>query len=271
MSITFSFLLDLIAVQLFRKQVRGASRFHWMFCAGRRLPVKTKHGLTMFLDPYEYVDGYILRKGYYEEEVLLSILENLAEGGVFWDIGANLGIHTLTVAKLRSDVRVFAFEPQAPLSLLIEESARRNRITVKVLTIALSDRSGVGVLFVHPGNLGMSSLHNWSEDIDALRVETRVTTGDILLEDMTVAPPDVIKIDVEGHEIEVLRGMAKFLESTVKCCIVFEDSGDTSSTKKLLSDYGFVIESLPRIDLGQQHNLENFIAKRCVQAAGVEA
>jgi len=104
-------IVDLIVAFLFRMNVRGASRFHTLVCGGRRLNVRSKHGVAFKIDPHEYVDGFILRRGYYEEEVLDAIRSSLNPGDVFWDVGSNLGLHALTVAKLNSGSPIFAFEP----------------------------------------------------------------------------------------------------------------------------------------------------------------
>ena len=63
------------------------------------------------LDPESYLEWFIFKNGYYEREVLDAALRHLPEHGVFWDVGANIGLHALTIKRLRPDVSVYAFEP----------------------------------------------------------------------------------------------------------------------------------------------------------------
>ena len=253
---------DQISAFLYRNRIRGATRFHATACRGRRIEVQTRHGVTLRLDPFEYIDHLIIKHGYYEEEVLQAILEALQPKQVFWDIGANLGIHSLTVRARNPKSSVFAFEPNPKMASLISDAATANRLHVEVCPVALDSEHGEADFFLHAGNAGRSGLHNWDNDpsLESIQVPTR--RGDDFIEQEQAQAPHVIKIDVEGHEAAVLKGLARTLAGQALHTIVFEDSSDPESpVKRLLREYNFFISVLSRRE-PTHHDLENFKATR---------
>jgi FkbM family methyltransferase len=254
--------VDSFAAHLFRHQIRGARHFHRTFYGGRRLAVRSTHGILLKLDPSEYVDSMVIRYGFYEEEVLLAVLGRLKLNDVFWDVGSNIGLHALTVAHLRPDARTIAFEPNPELTVLIRSVATHNELTVNVEPIALDSHSGTADLYLHRGNCGRSSLHNWdlNPNLDIVTVTT--SSGTELVKSGRLELPNVIKIDVEGHEAQVIEGLAELLPDSGLHTIVFEDCPDKESpTKQMLYRAGFAIRTLKRLE-PTEHDLVNFIAER---------
>ncbi len=180
---------------------------------------------------------------------------------MLWDIGANLGLHGLTVAKLRPDVQVECFEPNPAMSDIIIAAISQNLLTnVKVHQVALSDRDGDSVLHTHPGNLGMSSLYLWSESPRAQPINILVKTARTIV-DTGVPSPNVIKLDVEGHEELVLVGLSEIPCLAKLHAIVFEDGReDSSAVKQRIRDIGLCIRMIDRVDPETSHDLENYVA-----------
>ena len=135
----------------------------------------------------------------------LGILRYVVDGGrTSLDVGANLGLYTYFLA--RYSAHVYAFEPNPFPLRVLSRVADRN---VTVLQMALSERGGEIDLVVPKGRRG------WSNNGAAVgrkfrgRTATvRVPCGRIDDLDLSAGPPGVgfIKIDVEGHELQVLRG-----------------------------------------------------------------
>lgn len=253
---------DTITAFFFRRHLRGQTRIHQLLLQGRRIEVKSKHGVRFQLDPYEYVDGFILHYGFYEEEVLEAALESLLPGDVFWDVGSNLGLHALTARRLRPDVSVWAFEPNPQMAALLVAAARRNAIEVTLLELALDATAGQADFFLHEGNSGRCGLHNWEADPRLQHIEVVTDTADGVVANHRAPAPNVVKIDVEGNEERVLAGMQGVLKSETLHTVIFEDSPqETSAVKTILREEGFTIEKLVRREPAQ-HNLENYVAKR---------
>jgi FkbM family methyltransferase len=254
--------LDCTAAFLIRHDIRGATRFHATVRGGRRILTRTSHGLELALDPKEYVDSFVIKCGYYEEEVLNAISSNMRQGDVFWDVGANLGIHAQTIAKLKKDARVYAFEPNPAMAELIRSASERNAVQVTLFQLALDSLNGASKFFIYEGNAGRSSLHNWESDPNLKQIEVETVRGDLLVSDGRALQPNVMKIDVEGNEARVLAGMPDVLANKGLRAVILEDGVDElTESKTLLRNAGFTIEPLIRLE-STHHSLRNYLAKR---------
>lgn len=253
---------DRIARFLFRHRLRGAVRFHQFACKGAPITALTKHGIILELNPYEYVDGFVLRCGYYEEEVLKAVTKGIRPGDVFWDIGSNLGLHALTMAKRGKEIRVYAFEPNPALAKAIRRGVQANAVRVEVMECALDNQDGTASFYLYEGNNGRSGLHNWEHTAGLKTIEVATARAMSLVTDQRVAPPNVIKLDVEGNELRVLQGMEGILDDRRLRTVVFEDAKDEDSeVKRLLRSKGFTIARLERLE-DTHHDLENYTAQR---------
>jgi len=255
-------ILDPIVVFCLRHRIRGGGRLRRIVGPARRLNVVTKHGIKLMVDPDEGLDTSIIVNGFYEEEVYAAVAEHLKQGDVFWDVGANLGLHALTVKKHFPGVEVFAFEPNPSMLELLHESARKNDLSIQIVPTALDEKNGGSQFFVHPGNTGRCGLHNWNEDPNLPRITVNTACGDTLIEQAVVKPPNVMKIDVEGHERAALEGLRLVLEKGPLRVIVFEDLiDDDRGVKSLLTQHGFTIMPLDRTD-SDNPALKNYLAIR---------
>jgi len=131
---------------------------------------------------------------------------------VIYDIGANTGLYSLFAAKTCHQGTVVAFEPYPPnLEVLRRDLARNNLDNIEIVESALSDLVGE-IEFSQPAEddigYGSSSIDAGGND-KALTVPT--TTGDTLVGDGEIPPPNVVKIDVEGAEPLVIDGMKDIL------------------------------------------------------------
>lgn len=120
----------------------------------------------------------------------------------FWDVGAHTGVYTLLVAAVNPAARVRAFEPNpAVLPMLLGNLDANGLSPDIVVPAALSDVSGFAHLEV-PSDV--TAAH-----VAAQGIAIRTLRGDDVDDG---SPVDLVKIDVEDHEPEVLRGMASLLE-----------------------------------------------------------
>ena len=247
-----------------RRRVRGVDRLH--AALGRPLvTARTRYGDWMNLNPLEYVDRIILQRGYYEEEVLEAVLSHLGSGDTFWDVGSNIGQHAIATASARPHANVFAFEPLPVNAGRLLRNAALNGADVQLVPVALSGGAGLGELHLRPGNSGATSLHKWDGLAPGRAICSRLA-GDDCVQSGLVSPPAVLKIDVEGHEAEVLSGLSKTLASGDVRAVVFEsDSGAVDAPDHpvggLLRRAGFRVEVLARKDESSE-DLYNFMAVR---------
>ena len=189
---------------------------------------------------------------------------------VFWDVGASFGLHACTAKLLAPEMEVHAFEPNPESAARIRRNAELNNLQINVWPFALSDKDGVTTLHVaQAGNSGMTSIHRWP-GLQLARTQTIETVRASTLIDSGRAPaPDIVKIDVEGHEAAVLAGFGGLLSAVSLRAIVIEGEANFASpdasdpSAKYLRDAGFSLRRLQRMEK-TQHALENFVADRSV-------
>ncbi len=181
-----------------------------MTLATRQLPTCLDHTITVFSD--DHIGDNIQRHGLHEKETLLVLCELLGRlrAPVVLDIGANIGNHTLAFATRAT--RVHAFEPLPDAFSLLNSNVQNNLLSnVALHAVALSDRDDVATLYQAPlHNVGMSSFDPRQGEFTAIPVTRRC--GDHYLAELGVTRVDFMKIDVEGHEPQVLQG----LENTIR-------------------------------------------------------
>jgi FkbM family methyltransferase len=130
-------------------------------------------------------------------------LENIEEGDVFYDIGANVGLISHFAGQVCSNV--VAFEPYPPNYDCLKETLSDTPADIQTYDLALSDSIGE-VSFSATGSAGQEtgSLGSGNEKVDTIR-------GDEIISREKLEQPDIIKIDVEGAEGLVIDGMKEAL------------------------------------------------------------
>lgn len=183
----------------------------------------TRDGVVFGLDPEGHIDRAVILGGYYEREVLAAAFDGVPHGGVFWDVGANFGLHALTVKRLRPDVTVVAFEPVPAMAARIRNDANRNNLEITLLPVALGERPGYATMNVRVHqNGGLSSLAARKSANYEWRELTRIESGDDLVSLGVIPAPSFLKIDVEGFEAHVLAGLRETLASPSVAGLVVE-------------------------------------------------
>lgn len=230
---------------------------------GCTLRFVTRYGSRFLLNPSSYIDGLVLTEGYYESEVLDALRAGMSNDAVFWDIGANFGLHSITLARLVPRARVVAFEPNPIEHARLLRHRAWNAPHVVTSSLALSDAPHVLPLHLGPeGNSGMTTLAPWSQAQYTGTVLVPTATGDNLIARGALAPPTVIKLDVEGHETAVLLGLAHTLRRPECTHVVLEDApDDDTEPKRLLRAAGFRLSPLERRERSA-HALLNFVAHK---------
>lgn len=155
--------------------------------------------------------GRILTQGDIEVAERAFVREQLQPGDVFFDVGANLGLFTLTAAqRVGTAGHVFAFEPSSREAALLEQNIRLNGFdNVTIVREALSDRMGEARFAVATDGGTNSLAANTHPEQKVVRWETvRLNTLDSFIAQHSITRIAMMKIDVEGGECAVLRGGA---------------------------------------------------------------
>ena len=176
-------------------------------------------------------------------------LERLLEpGSVFFDIGANVGFFTLLGARLvGSSGKVVAFEPHAENAERLRRNVAFNSFEhVDVVAQAVSDVSGNRLLDArHPAKAALLPADQAVSTAGFARVET--TSFDDFLEARPDLEPDVVKIDAEGHEVEIVQGMLATLRRR-RLVLVCEMHGRDREFVQAVEGAGYLTVGLDRTE-----------------------
>ncbi len=224
-----------------------------------------------------------------KEPATVAWLEReLRPGDVVYDVGANVGAYSLIAAACAPDVRVVAFEPGyadfANLCANVHHNALADRITP--LPLALAEHSGL-LAFAFSDLAAGAAEHSAAEhrvaehsaaehsaaengavagaararqSVPALRLDDAVAM-------FALPPPELVKIDVDGAELAVLRGATALLRcATLRSLLVEVCTGEPASAiEALLRAAGFSV--LERCALGRP-GIHNWICGRVVERSG---
>jgi FkbM family methyltransferase len=152
---------------------------------------------------------------------LNALLSTLRPGDIAYDIGANIGVFSVLMAKMvGADGQVVAFEPLPGVFEHLRANITLNALTnVRTLCIALSDVAGTSSMHTADESV-LSSLES-PAGADHRTEQIRMEIGDRLRAFEGLPIPCAVKIDVEGHESSVLRGLHETLrrpECRLVCC-----------------------------------------------------
>lgn len=213
-------------------------------------------GVSIKVNPGEIHGYYPYVVGDYAGEEIDELIE-LCEGAtVFADVGANVGMVSLALAAARPGLEIFAFEPDANVADRFSQNLRLNPAHspgIKLTRAAVAEVNGELSFTPSPdeSNAEVGRLTAAGEgtplthSVPAVRLDTFFLSQNKL--------PDVVKIDVEGGELQALRGMAGLFERGYPKVMLIEVHGfyfgkDSAEFKKAvgaaLSDAGYDLRRL---------------------------
>lgn len=179
-------------------------------------------GHKMYLGPKDSLGLSI--NGIYEKLETELIKNEIKNGDVVLDIGANIGYYTLIFAKLVGNKgRVFAFEPEPFNFSLLEKNIEINNYkNVIIENTAVSDKNGEIKLYLSKKKTGMHRIYP-SHLISSDFVNVKMISSDDYFHNHKYGKKiSFLKIDVEGSELGVLRGMKEILENNPNIKILLE-------------------------------------------------
>ena len=178
-----------------------------------------------------------------------AFIAHLHVGDVVYDLGANIGWYSLLAARaVGPGGRVLAFEPSLLNAALVQQNAASNNFeNVSVIPAAATDQDG-WMTFLDKGNLESRLDKDDSEAQAERRAEREqhvvgesivpVTTLDSWLAQTSQPPPNLVKIDVEGAELGVLRGMGEILRAN-RPTLIIELHGTRTEVVDFLDAAGY--------------------------------
>jgi FkbM family methyltransferase len=165
----------------------------------------------------------------WEKKSIHLWIELCKQSDIIFDIGANTGVYALIAKTLRPDSSVYAFEPVKRVFNKLRANNNLNNYNIHCNELAVSNYDGEGVFY------DSASEHTYSVTINkqlitSSTIETKISTItlDSFIEINQLQKIDLLKIDVESHEVEVLQGFERYIKQfkpSILIEILFEEVG----------------------------------------------
>lgn len=227
----------------------------------------TPWGVTIRVDDSVHVER-TLADGRFEHDFISYVRSQIEDWSQFVDVGANIGFFGLLVQQDQPDCHVDAFEPLPRNVARILTNEALNGGDMDIHAVALADSFDTATLNVSDDLPGETSI---SESLRSGHVNRTITVATAPLDAVLESAPDAMKIDIEGAEIQMLRGATDILDSTPELFIELHPSNieamgeSLSHLVELLSAAGYQsarwistgedkpLDTLTRVDAEHQH------------------
>jgi len=160
----------------------------------------------------DLVSRMILRDKIWEAFETKLVIENLHDGSVFIDVGANIGYYSVIASKcIGNKGKIFSFEPEQKNFQLLAMNIKQNNIkNVEIFQAGLGNHNREIDLFINAENRGDHRAFNKSSESNREKTSVRILIGDEALQNQKV---DFIKIDTQGYELAILQGLRKTIST----------------------------------------------------------
>ncbi len=244
-----------VAVAVYRLAIEGRGT--------GRATVRMRSGARLDLDLEDRIQAWAFLTRDYEPPLIRFLARRLHEGGIFFDVGAHVGVVSFTLAARCPPLEVHAFEPDPHNATDFRRNHELNPgLNVTLNELALSGRTGQVLLQRSSvssergtGKVTGEGSPAGPDSSDALRISA--TTLDDYIAERGVLHIDVLKIDVEGLEPAVLAGCERHLGANRIGCVVCEvndpllreNGWSRESLNAIMSGHGYKPVPLPNVGL----------------------
>lgn len=196
--------------------------------------------LKLFLREDSFIEKVIYNNGLYGnwEKESLKLWAALSKNATtIIDVGANTGIYSLVAQNNNAKAQIIAIEPIDINLNILSKNIKKNKFKIKTEKIALSDKEGTAKMYMLKDQLNyMTSINDdryalhpeIKGDTEVVEIEVDIKPFNFIYEKYKLNTIDLIKIDVEGHEISVLNSMLPYLKEH-KPSILIEIIGDENA------------------------------------------
>jgi FkbM family methyltransferase len=215
----------------------------WKRLIAKPITIQLFNGLRFTAYPDCDISAGALYMRIPDGEDIMFLRQHLC-GGTFIDVGANVGLVTMLIADRVQ--HAILFEPNPAAIIRAKQNLSLNCLHFPIYPLALSDNVG-SVEFENSGGVSPCNRTVVGFKTSAPTIMVRRVTFDSFLKDVvdedSLIEPFTIKIDVEGHENEVLRGMKNFLIERRPKLIMFEylQRMDISYTLRFFDEIGYSV------------------------------
>lgn len=167
-----------------------------------------KYGVKMFIDTKDSrtTPIEILNFGAFEKNDFPMLLKLVDKGSIVFDIGANIGWVSISIAKAVKDYSIFAFEPIKTTFQRLNNNIKINKIkNIKTFNFGFSNEEKEQMFYFNPNDSGSASLANITLNENVQEIKGSLRKLDFFVKESKIRV-DFIKCDVEGAEILIFKG-----------------------------------------------------------------
>lgn len=212
------------------------------------MPLTVPSGLFKLINGFERIAAYAQGKGYgaatMEQEVKLlqSLLQTQPKLAI--DIGGNVGNYTAELRKRNPALEIHIFEPSATNLKKLTDRFKNDSL-VELVPLALSDDAGSATLYSNEPGSGLGSLTKRKLEHFNIAFDAEETINTVRFEDywkttLQSRRLDMVKIDIEGHELTALKGFGGALDATK--VLQFEFGGCNIDTRTYFQDFWYLFK-----------------------------
>ena len=197
--------------------------------------------------------------GIYEKEKQSAIKKFTKKGMICYDIGAHAGFYTLLFSRLTGEGGfVYAFEPLQINLIYLQRHLELNRVkNVEVIPCAVSEKEGTGYLNFFDDTFTAKLGDHGKIKVKIISIDKEVNRSKIL-------PPNIIKIDAEGHELAIIKGSKETLKNHKPIIFIALDNINTKiQILDILKQLGYKIYDLKMREIENRNvsQINEIIAK----------
>ena len=188
-----------------------------------------------FLEKIAIIFFDLLDKYIHQRNIVYFLKKNIENIEIFFDIGSHKGTYTDLILNNFKVQKIIMAEPQKNIFNFIKKKYERNK-SIKIYNLAISDKKKSQTLYINKHDL-TSSLTEIDKKNSYLNLKAKLFGGSIndlihkkymikstklsdIIKKNRVKKIDLLKIDTEGHELQVLKGAGSFLKKNVKFMLI---------------------------------------------------
>ena len=180
-----------------------------------------------------------------ESEIIAAKSVIRTKKPVIFDVGANKGEWSLLMSQLFPQAQLYLFEPQPRCRLAIVNKQLNN---MELIPYAASSTVRKAQIYTTPATSGIASLHprqdTYFEQYDFVTMDIQTTTIDNVIRDRQLDRVDFLKMDIEGHELDALKGAEQSLKSKKIKALSFEFGSGNINSRTFFRDFWDLLHPL---------------------------
>lgn len=184
-------------------------------------PIRTRSNHLMILQYYNISSMDLFKYKYRNQNIYYTLKAYSFFCNSFIDVGAHIGYFTITIGEEMSKKGpVISIEPDPINFLFLKKNVKINNINVHLENVAVSKEEGVAEFFLHKVSTACNTLIKNDPIGYRGSIKVKTTTINNIIEKYNPPEPILVKVDIEGYEIEMIKAWDKLIK---KNCVIISE------------------------------------------------